>query len=170
MSTNDDPNIDLDEFRRALGCFATGVAVVTTRDANGTKVGMTVSSFNSVSMDPPLVLWSIAHDSNCYDIFASAEYFAVNVLTIGQQELSSRFANRGADRFAGLECREGLHGVPILPEYAACFECRVEHRYDGGDHKIMVGRVLRLDDRDEDPLIFYRGHFHSKGAPNPEDN
>jgi len=165
---NDDLKIDLDEFRRALSCFATGVAVVTTCDTNGAKVGMTVSSFNSVSMDPPLVLWSIAHDSNCYGIFMDAEYFAVNVLTSSQHDLSLRFADRGADRFAGLECREGVHGIPVLPEYAACFECRVEHRYDGGDHKIIVGRVLRLDDRDEDPLIFYRGDFHSKGTPNSD--
>jgi flavin reductase (DIM6/NTAB) family NADH-FMN oxidoreductase RutF len=162
----DDPEINPDEFRRALGCFATGVAVVTAVAANGARAGITVSSFNSVSMDPPLVLWSIANNSVNYEAFMQAEYFAVNVLTIGQQELSARFASRRTDKFAGLECREGLHGVPILPEYAACFECRTEKRYDGGDHKIIVGRVLRLEDRDEDPLIFYRGHFHSKGAPN----
>lgn len=162
----EEPRIELDEFRRALGCFATGVAVVTTLDANGDWAGMTVSSFNSVSLEPPLVLWSIANDSVNYDTFMRAEHFAVNVLTIGQQALSSRFASRSADKFAGLGCREGLYGAPLLPEYAACFECRTENRYDGGDHKIIVGRVLRLDDRDEDPLIFYRGHFHSKGEPN----
>lgn len=162
----DDPHIDGNEFRRALGCFATGVAVVTTIDGKGQKVGITVSSFNSVSMDPPLVLWSIAHDAMSYDAFMNAEYFAVNVLTIGQQDLSVRFANMGIDKFKDLDCREGLHGSPILPKFAACFECRTEHRYDGGDHKIIVGRVLRLEDTDEDPLIFYRGHFHKKGAPN----
>lgn len=166
--STDDPQINPDEFRRALGCFATGVAVVTTVDGNGDWAGMTVSSFNSVSMDPPLVLWSIADNSVNYETFMDAEYFAVNVLTLGQQALSSRFASRRKDKFDGLECREGLHGAPILPEYAACFECRTEERFDGGDHKIIVGRVLRLEDRDEDPLIFYRGHFHSKGAPNSE--
>lgn len=155
----DDPEIDLDEFRRALGCFATGVAVVTTLDASGERAGMTVSSFNSVSMDPPLVLWSIADDAMSYDTFMNAKYFAVNLLTSGQQELSARFASKGADKFEGLDCREGLHGSPILPEYAACFECRTEHRYEGGDHKIIVGRVLRLEDTDADPLIFYHGHF-----------
>ena len=155
----DDPEIDLDEFRRALGCFATGVAVVTTLDASGERVGITVSSFNSVSMDPPLVLWSIADDAMSYDTFMNAKYFAVNLLTSGQQELSARFASKGADKFEGLDCREGLHGSPILPEYAACFECRTEHRYEGGDHKIIVGRVLRLEDTDADPLIFYHGHF-----------
>lgn len=166
--SSEDSIIDLDDFRRALSCFATGVAVVTTLDGNGDRVGMTISSFNSVSLDPPLVLWSIANDSYSYDAFIDAEYFAVNVLTMGQQALSDRFATRDADKFEGLEFREGLHGLPILPEYAACFECRREHRYFGGDHEIIVGRVLRLDDRETDPLIIYRGRFLRKGGPNPE--
>lgn len=165
MSTDADPQIDVADFRRALGCFATGVAVVTTLDSRNEPVGITVSSFNSVSMDPPLVLWSIADDAMSYDVFMNAKYFAVNVLTIDQQELSERFASKGADKFTGLGCREGLHGLPILPEYAACFECSTEHQYEGGDHKIIVGRVLRLEDTDKDPLIYYRGHFHEKGAP-----
>jgi len=165
LSTDADPQIDVADFRRALGCFATGVAVVTTLDSRNEPVGITVSSFNSVSMDPPLVLWSIADDAMSYDVFMNAKYFAVNVLTIDQQELSERFASKGADKFTGLGCREGLHGLPILPEYAACFECSTEHQYEGGDHKIIVGRVLRLEDTDKDPLIYYRGHFHEKGAP-----
>ena len=165
----DDPQIDLGEFRRALSCFATGVAVATTRDADGVPAGMTISSFNSVSLDPPLVLWSIAIDSYSYDAFINAEYFAVNVLTMEQQELSARFAQRGLDKFKGIDIRDGLHGAPILPEYAACFECRTEHIYDGGDHKIIVGRVLRLEDRETDPLIFYRGRYLRKGGPYPED-
>lgn len=155
----DDPQIDLAEFRRALSCFATGVAVATTVDDKGVPAGITISSFNSVSLNPPLVLWSIAIDSYSYDAFMSAEYFAVNVLTKDQQDLSDRFAQRGLDKFEGMNCREGLHGVPVFAEYAACFECRTETIYDGGDHKIIVGRVLRLDDREADPLIFYRGRF-----------
>jgi len=166
--SNEDPQIDLGEFRRALSCFATGVAVVTTLDGNGDRVGMTISSFSSVSLDPPLVLWSIANDAYSYDTFMNAEHFAVNVLTMGQQALSDRFATRDVDKFDGLEFREGLHGLPILPEYAACFECRREHRYSGGDHEIIVGRVLRLDDRETDPLIIYRGRFLKKGGPNSE--
>ena len=166
---NDDPSIDLADFRRALSCFATGVAVVTTVDRQGGRVGMTISSFNSVSLDPPLVLWSIAENAYSYETFIGAEYFAVHVLTMEQQDLSARFARRGADKFAGLDCREGLRGVPILPEYAACFECRTEHRHAGGDHRIIVGRVLRLEDRESDPLIFYRGRFLRKGGPYPED-
>lgn len=169
LGESEDPRINLGEFRRALSCFATGVAVVTTLDANGERAGMTISSFNSVSLDPPLVLWSIANDAYSYDAFISAEYFAVNVLMLEQQDLSARFATKGIDKFDGLDCREGLHGAPILPEYAACFECRTEHRHEGGDHKIIVGRVLRLEDRETDPLIIYRGHFLKTGGPYPED-
>ena len=160
--------IDLAEYRRALSCFATGVAVVTTRD-DSEKIGMTISSFNSVSLDPPLVLWSIAKDALSYDKFAHAEHFAVNVLAMHQKDVSSRFARSGADKFEGMDCREGIDGIPILPEYAACFECSLEHCYDGGDHSIIVGRVLRFEDRETDPLIFYRGRFLRKGGPYPDD-
>jgi len=158
---NDDTaaKVDLSRFRRALSCFATGVAVVTTVDASGAKVGMTISSFNSVSLDPPLVLWSVAEDSYSYDVFTAVEYFAVNVLSMHQKELADRFAQSQGDKFDGLEHREGLHGVPLLSDLAACFECRREHVYAGGDHKIIVGRVLRFEDHETDPLIFYRGHY-----------
>jgi 3-hydroxy-9,10-secoandrosta-1,3,5(10)-triene-9,17-dione monooxygenase reductase component len=162
MSVN---KVDLQEYKRALSCFATGVAVVTTLDSDGEKVGMTISSFNSVSLDPPLVLWSIANDANSYSVFTDARHFAVNVLAMHQDELSSQFAQKGGDKFKGLECRSGIEGVPLLPEYAACFECSTENIFDGGDHKIIVGRVLRLDDRESDPLIFYRGRFLKKGGP-----
>jgi flavin reductase (DIM6/NTAB) family NADH-FMN oxidoreductase RutF len=81
--------------------------------------------------------------------------------------MSARFASRGGDKFAGLECGSGLHGTPILPDYAACFECKTESIFDGGDHKIIVGRVLQFEDRESDPLIYYRGHFLRKGGPTP---
>ena len=159
MTDIEEPQIDLGEFRRALSCFATGVAVATTLDEGGEPVGMTISSFSSVSLEPPLVLWSIAHGAHGYDAFINAEHFAVNVLAKGQEQLSERFATRGADKFEGLDCREGVHGSPILPEYAACFECRTVYRYEGGDHKIIVGRVLRFDERESEPLIRYRSRF-----------
>jgi flavin reductase (DIM6/NTAB) family NADH-FMN oxidoreductase RutF len=159
----DDIPVDSAEFRRALSCFATGVAVVTTTDAHGARVGMTISSFNSVSLEPPLVLWSIAEDAYSYDAFLNAEHFAVLVLTEGQQDMASRFARKSINKFEGLDCHEGLHGLPLLSEFAACFECSTEHCYDGGDHKIIVGRVLRFEDRETDPLIFYRGHFLHNG-------
>jgi len=154
------PNeIDTLEYRRALGSFATGVAVVTALDKDGGKAGITINSFNSVSLDLPLVLWSIGTDSLCYEVFVAAEYFAVNVLATHQLEICRRFAASGTDKFNGLQCTAGMNGVPLLPESSAAFECRTEHRYDGGDHKIIVGRVLRFEDRKTDPLIFYRGHF-----------
>mgnify|MGYP001825062250 FL=1 len=143
--------------------------MATTVDAEGVPAGITISSFNSVSLDPPLVLWSIAIDSYSYEAFINAEYFAVNVLTVDQQELSTRFAQRGLDKFEGMNCREGLHGLPILPEYAACFECRTEQIFDGGDHKIIVGRVLKLEDCESDPLIFYRGRYLKKGGGYSDD-
>lgn len=157
--------IDPDEFRRALSSFATGVAVVTTLDAQGQKVGITVSSFNSVSLTPPLILWSVGVDSMSYDVFTTADYFAVHILTEGQTELCDRFAQRGNDKFDGLDCRAGDHGVPILPDFAACFECTTEHIYPGGDHKIIVGRVHRFEEREADPLIIYRSRFLGEEGP-----
>ena len=156
MSSNE---IDLAEYRRALGCFATGVAVVTAIDKNGEKAGITVNSFNSVSLDPPLVLWSIAEDAQSFSSFVEAEHYAVNVLAMHQQDICERFATRGSDKFDGLNCNEGIAGIPVLPTYSAVFECSAEHRYDGGDHMILVGRVQRFEDRKTDPLIFYRGHY-----------
>jgi 3-hydroxy-9,10-secoandrosta-1,3,5(10)-triene-9,17-dione monooxygenase reductase component len=157
--------IAVDDFRRALSCFATGVAVVTTLDEKGEKVGITVSSFNSVSLEPPLILWSVGVESLSYDVFTSAEYFAVHVLALHQQELSDRFAQSGNNKFATLDCSEGIHGVPILPEFAACLECSTEHVYPGGDHKIIVGRVHRCEDREIDPLIIHRSRFLRKEGP-----
>jgi 3-hydroxy-9,10-secoandrosta-1,3,5(10)-triene-9,17-dione monooxygenase reductase component len=162
MSEN---KVNSNDFRRALSCFATGVAVVTALDADGKKVGITVNSFNSVSLNPPLVLWSIGEDSMSYSVFTTAEHFAVNVLAMHQDGLSAKFANRGGNKFTGLDCRDGIAGVPVLPEYAACFECKTESIFDGGDHKIIVGRVLKFDDSETQPLILYRGRFLGKGDP-----
>ena len=156
MSLND---FDFVEFRRALGCFATGVAVVTALDSNGEKIGITINSFNSVSLDPPLVLWSVGKDSLSYDEFIVAEHFAVNVLATHQRDMCDRFANSGGNKFGGLNCGEGVAGIPLLPEFSAVFECQSVDRYDGGDHKIVVGCVVKFEDRKTDPLIFYRGHF-----------
>ena len=94
-----------------------------------------------------------------YTAFVEADYFAVNVLATHQRDVCKRFASSGGDKFLDLHCEEGIEGVPLLPEFSAVFECKTEHRYDGGDHKIIVGRVQRFEDRRTDPLIFYRGHF-----------
>ena len=148
-----------DEIRQAFGCYPTGVAVVTTVTPDGSRVGMTISSFNAVSLDPPLVLWNLANESCNYAAFSGAEHFAVHVLADHQGDLSARFATRSGDRFVGLECARGLSGDPILPEFAACFQCTTEHRYAGGDHMIIVGRILDFEDRMLEPLIFHRSSY-----------
>lgn len=155
----DRTEVDPQEFRRALSAFATGVGVVTTVDQQGDKVGITVSSFNSVSLDPPLILWSVGLDSMSYDAFIAAEHFAVHILALHQMDYCDRFAQRSEGKFTGIDCREGLHGVPILPDFAACFECSTEHVHAGGDHKIIVGRVHRVEERDAEPLIYHRSQF-----------
>lgn len=155
----DSTEIDRQEFRRALSAFATGVGVVTTLDQQGNNVGITISSFNSVSLDPPLILWSVGLDSMSYDAFIAADYFAVHILAQQQMDLCERFAQRSESKFADIDCRKGVHGVPILPDFAACFECSTEHVYAGGDHKIIVGRVHRVEAREAEPLIYYRSQF-----------
>lgn len=152
---------DSRELRNALGHFATGVTIITTRTATGQPVGMTASSFNSVSLEPPLVLWSVGKSALGYEAFAEASHFAAHVLHAGQQDLSNRFGRAGEDKFAGLEPGDGLQDLPLLPDFAACFECSVEQRHDAGDHLILVGRVLRMqqDSGQQQPLLFYRGRY-----------
>lgn len=151
--------IDTLDFRRALSTFATGVGVVTTLDKHGNNAGITISSFNSVSLEPPLILWSVGLDSMSYDAFVSAKHFAVHILGLHQMDLCDRFAQRSESKFDGIDCGEGLHGLPILPDFAACFECSTEHVYAGGDHKIIVGRVLGVEERVAEPLVYYRSEY-----------
>jgi 3-hydroxy-9,10-secoandrosta-1,3,5(10)-triene-9,17-dione monooxygenase reductase component len=146
-------------LRNALGSFATGVTIVTALDSDQNPIGMTVNSFNSVSLNPPLILWSISKDSNCFDDFIKSETFAVHVLNHNQEDLSNRFAESGGNKFLGLSLESGFESTPILPDFSACFECKTEHQYDGGDHIILVGRVVSFEDRETDPLVFYRGQY-----------
>jgi 3-hydroxy-9,10-secoandrosta-1,3,5(10)-triene-9,17-dione monooxygenase reductase component len=147
------------EFRQALGSFATGVTIITTLGRNGQKVGMTANSFNSVSLDPPLILWSLGRQANCHDDFIAAEYFAVHILASDQQQLSNRFAETGSDRFTDLDCSQGLSGIPILPQYSTCFQCKMAQQYDGGDHIIITGEVIEFTDNQLQPLLFHRGNY-----------
>lgn len=148
------------DFRRALGCFATGVTVLSTLDAEGHARGMTISSFNSVSLDPPLILWSLALDSPSLPTFRDASHYAVNVLAADQQALSNRFASRLSDRFEGVDTRSGLSGTPLLEGCCAWFECRHEATYPGGDHLIFVGRVERFAAQPGvAPLLFHAGAY-----------
>ena len=149
------------ELRNALGSFATGVTIITTLGKNGQKVGMTANSFNSVSLTPPLILWSIGKSTNCFEDFMAAEAFAVHVLAEDQQDLSNRFATTGIDRFAELECTKGFLGSPILPHYSACFQCKMSHQYEGGDHIIMLGEVIEFNDNQHQPLLFHRGNYNN---------
>jgi flavin reductase (DIM6/NTAB) family NADH-FMN oxidoreductase RutF len=154
------PYIDPRSFRDALGCFATGVTVVTARARNGRPFGVTVNSFSSVSLDPPLVLWSLSAHSMTYSAFVEASHFAVHVLCEGQESHCRQFARSGIDRFDGIKLNEGIGGVPIVPDVAALFECRSLYRYWGGDHVIFIGRVDRCQKwPDRKPLVFHQGRM-----------
>lgn len=156
---------DSKAFRNALGQFATGVTVVTTLDANGNKVGMTANSFSSVSLDPMLVLWSIAKTSRSFDAFIEARQFAIHILSAEQKAISSQFASTCEDRFSNIAHRSGIGGIPVLEDYSAVFECEMESRYEGGDHIIIVGRVIEFDNRGKSPLIFHAGRYADLELP-----
>ncbi|HYH20865.1 MAG TPA: flavin reductase family protein [Azospirillum sp.] len=146
-------------LRDAYGRYATGVAIVTTLDPVGTPVGLTVNSFASVSLDPPLVLWSLMRGSASLDVFRDAGRFAVNVLTEEQRALSDRFAARVADRFAGIAWEPGLGGLPLLPGCLARFECTGHSHVEAGDHVVFLGRVHRFEHRDGTPLLFFASRY-----------
>ena len=154
-------SFDSRAFRTACSQFLTGVTIVTTRDALDTPVGVTVNSFSSVSLDPPLVLVCLDKRLVSYQAFCSNGNFAIHVLSTDAAHLSSRFARRGADKFGGLAWRNGRANVPILAEYLALFECTVAQHVDAGDHSVLVGRVEALDVRGADllPLGFFRGEY-----------
>lgn len=155
------PPLDSRQFRNALGAFATGVTIVTTRAADGAPVGLTASSFNSLSLDPPMVLWALARTSRNLPAFTAADYFAVHVLAADQQPLATRFATRGGDRFAALEFDAGPAGIPLLRGCSARFQCRTVQQHAGGDHVIFVGEVLEFDHFDRPPLAFQGGLYAS---------
>ncbi|HUR40167.1 MAG TPA: flavin reductase [Verrucomicrobiae bacterium] len=152
-------SFDPKEFRKALGSFATGVTIITTRAPDGSPLGLTVNSFNSVSLNPPLVLWSLENASYSLPIFRQVTHWAVHVLASDQDALSGKFARRGTNKFAGLELEEGEGGVPLLTGCSARFQCRNAFQYDGGDHVILVGEVLKFDRSDAAPLVFHGGRY-----------
>lgn len=147
------------DFRKALGSFTTGVTVVTTRGVDGADTGLTANSFNSVSLDPPMILWSLAKSSLSLPAFTAAKHFAVHILSSDQQAISARFAKRGADKFAELDIERGPDDIPLLPDCAARFVCETAYCYEGGDHIIFVGRVVRFDHWDRSPLLFHSGQY-----------
>jgi flavin reductase (DIM6/NTAB) family NADH-FMN oxidoreductase RutF len=151
---------DARTLRDALGCFATGITIVTTLSSSGTPVGLTANSFTSVSLDPPLLLVCIAKASSSLSIIEAASHFAINVLHIGQQPASERFARRVEGRFAATPCESWGSGVPILSGSLASFECRRHAIHDGGDHLILIGHVERAQfEPRRDPLLYFRGKY-----------
>ena len=151
--------LDTRELRNTLGCFATGVTVVTTVAEGHRPVGITVNSFTSVSLEPPLVLWSLDRDSTTYATFEEATHYTVNILKDSQQALSHRFTKTENRHLEGLACQTGENGCPILPNVLAFIECAIEQRLDGGDHIILLGRVLRFARFGGQPLLFAQGQY-----------
>ena len=152
--------VDKNQFRTALSRFASGVTVVTTRDAEGRPLGITVSAFSSVSLEPPLVLVCIDCAAYVHDAFQASGVFVVNVLGAEQEELSRLFASREPDKFQRIGYSAGLEGAPVLADTLATLECRLRHAYEGGDHTIFVGEVEHTNVRaDAQPLLYYRGGY-----------
>jgi flavin reductase (DIM6/NTAB) family NADH-FMN oxidoreductase RutF len=155
------------DFRLALGCFATGVTVVTARAADGRLAGLTANSFASVSLDPPLVLWSVSRKAPSLPILLAASHFAIHVLAEEQHHVAVGFATPGADKYAGVESAEGLGGAPLLNGAAAVFECRRRDAHDGGDHVILLAEVERYTHTERAPLLFHRGRYATLQACQP---
>lgn len=155
------PEFDTRHFRNALSQFATGVTIITTRLPDGTFLGLTASSFNSVSLDPPLVLWSLSQNATSLPVFTGNSHYVINVLSGNQAALAERFAMRIDNRFDGVEFELSHTGLPILKGVAAWFECHNRSRYPEGDHVIFVGEVERCDLAPQSALVFHNGKFVS---------
>ena len=151
--------IDKREFRNALGTFATGVTVITAKHPDGAYVGVTANSFNSVSLDPPLVLWSLAKTSNSLPGFVASDYFAVNVLAADQVTWSNHFATQQDDKFIDVSYENGAGDAPLLDGCAARFQCKKNFIYEGGDHLIIVGEVIKFDNTGRPGLLYHEGHY-----------
>ncbi|QOZ33001.1 flavin reductase family protein [Bradyrhizobium sp. CCBAU 53421] len=156
---SDGSTIDPRDFRSALGTFATGVTIVTAMSAEGRPYGITCNSFASVSLNPPLVLWSLGMFSQGLPIFQNASHFTVNVLDMSQQTLATQFARSSGDKFAGVSWKPGLGNAPVLDGVVANFQCRAANRYYGGDHVIFLGAVEAYAYNRNNPLLFARGGF-----------
>lgn len=151
---------DTKALRNALGCYPTGIAIVTCRTAEGRAVGLTINSFASLSLDPPLVLWSLVNRSPSLAAFSHSEHFSINVLAAGQADLARCFATSSVpDKFAQAQSFDSPEGVPLIPDSLASFVCSREQLQAGGDHALFVGRVLRYYTGSGDPVVFHRGQF-----------
>lgn len=157
-----------EEFRAALGRFASGITVVTSRDASGTDHGITVSAFSSVSLDPPLVLISIEKTAGSHGALVESKRFAVNILSADQQKVSDSFAFRLEDKFEGIEWTRGAAGIVLIAGCLAHIECATASEFDGGDHTIFVGRVEKITTADGDPLIYWMGEYRGIDRTAPQ--
>ena len=156
---SDQSAIDPRDFRNALGTYATGVTIITAADGAGNPFGLTCNSFTSVSLNPPLVLWSLVIYSQSMSVFQNASHFAVNVLSASQQALASKFAKSSDNKFEGTDWTPGLGGAPLLPDGVANFQCRTVDRYYGGDHVIFLGAVEAYSYNRNEALLFARGGY-----------
>jgi flavin reductase (DIM6/NTAB) family NADH-FMN oxidoreductase RutF len=148
-----------EQFKAALGSFASGVTAVTTKDANGKLLGITVSAFCSVSLTPPMVLICIEKTAGCHYAFEESNVFVVNVLREGDSAISELFASSADDKFTNIDYFPGIEGVPVLKNALATLECRVKFSYHGGDHSIFVGEVENVKVDNGDPLLYYRSRY-----------
>ncbi|MEM1402176.1 MAG: flavin reductase family protein [Pseudomonadota bacterium] len=150
------------EFRNSLGQFATGVCLVSAKDEEGIPHAVTVNSFSSVSLSPPLVLWSIQKEANTYDLFLSANNFAISILSASQQELSVAYAQKDGHVLEPQHYQTGSNGAPLIDGAIAAFECTLERVLEGGDHTILLGRVTAVHDAPgQEPLVFFAGKYRS---------
>jgi flavin reductase (DIM6/NTAB) family NADH-FMN oxidoreductase RutF len=156
---SDSSPIDPRDFRNALGTYATGVTIITAAGTDGKPYGLTCNSFASVSLNPPLVLWSLVLYSSSLSIFQNAGHFAVNVLGASQQALANKFAKSSEDKFVGVEWAPGAGNAPVLKDSVANFQCRAVNRYYGGDHVIFLGAVEAYAYTRNEPLLFARGGY-----------
>lgn len=157
------PKIDSRTLRNALGCFPTGVTIVTALGPGGAFVGLTINSFNSLSLDPPLVLWSLSSRSSSLRVYESAERFAVNILAEDQVALSRRFAATGPNKFHDVAVHAGLGGIPLIDGCSAHIECRAHSSQAAGDHVLFVGRIEQVHTSGRPPLVFVGGRYRSVG-------
>jgi flavin reductase (DIM6/NTAB) family NADH-FMN oxidoreductase RutF len=151
--------VSSEEFRHACGRFATGVAIASVVDENGTAHGLTVSSFTSVSLEPPLILICLGHEVTMIEAFRRASHFGISVLREEDREMSNRFATKGHDRFNGVGWHRGNTGAPLIDCALAAFECEVHQRFSSGDHDILVGRVVETRVEDGPPLIYFASRY-----------
>lgn len=163
MHVTSDQAIDPRALREVLGQFATGVTVVTTVGDGGAPVGLAANSFASVSLDPPLVVWSIGLKAPSLGAFRNHSSFAINIMCDQSKDLALNFARPSDDKFAGVDWYSGVDGVPVLADAAAVIQCRTETRIPGGDHEIYLGRVLEFHRTEKSPLLFHQGSFATLG-------